>query len=95
MRAGGIALLPILLLAGCGASPPRVITKIEMVRPRIPPALLACPTAPVVPKATRQSQVATYVAELWQAHEVCHAHLVTIAHTLKALPTSSGSPVIR
>lgn len=90
-----IVLLPALLLAGCGASPPRVVTRIRLVQPQIPPALLVCPAAPVVPLATSQSQVAAYVAELWRAHQVCHAHLAAVARTLKVLPGAPGKPFIR
>lgn len=85
-RTGRIVLLPVLLLGGCGAGAPRVATRIEVVQPRVPPSLLVCPPAPAVPAATRQSEVAGYVAELWRAHEVCHEHLGAVAQTLRALP---------
>lgn len=91
-RAGCAALLASLSLGGCGSQAPQVVTRIRLVEPRIPPALLVCPAAPVVPAATRQSQVASYVAELWRAHQVCRDHLVAVAHTLRALP---GNTVTR
>ncbi|MHB1303016.1 MAG: hypothetical protein ACYCZB_06015 [Acidiphilium sp.] len=77
-----------LLLAGCAAPKPATVTRIELVRPEIPTALLSCPEAPVVPMASRQSQVAAYVAELWQAHAVCYDHLAAVGRTLGAEPVT-------
>ena len=75
------------LLAGC-AGKPVTITKIKLVQPRIPQTLLACPTAPVVPAASRQSQVAAYIAELWRAHAVCYDHLAVVRQTLQPKPVN-------
>lgn len=72
------------LLAGCAAAKPVTVTRIKLVQPQIPAALLICPAAPAVPAATRQSQVASYIAELWQAHSVCYDHLAAVNRTLNA-----------
>jgi hypothetical protein len=72
------------LLAGCAAGKPITITKIQLVQPVIPAALLTCPGNPEVPVATQQSQVAEYIAALWRAHAICHDHLVAVRQTLAA-----------
>ncbi|MDD2860222.1 MAG: hypothetical protein PHI71_04010 [Acidiphilium sp.] len=72
------------LLAGCAAPPPVTITKIKLVQPDIPAALLDCPGDPVVPVAARQSQVAAYIAQLWEAHAICANHLGAVRRTLQA-----------
>ncbi|BAJ82203.1 MULTISPECIES: YajG family lipoprotein [Acidiphilium] len=85
MTARGL-MLAVVLLAGCAAPPPQVVTRIRVVEPRIPPSLLACPPAPAVPLVQRQSQVATYVAELWEAGEICRNHLAAVAGALRPHP---------
>lgn len=88
-------ILAVLLLGGCGAKPAHVVTRIQLVEPRIPPMLLSCPAAPAVPAApsARQSQVATYVAQLWRAHQICHDHLAAVARAIQAL-ASNGAQVV-
>lgn len=81
------AIVACVLLAGCAAKPV-TITKIKLVQPPIPPTLLVCPRAPVVPAASRQSQVASYIAELWRAHAVCYDHLAAVRLTLRPKPVS-------
>jgi len=71
------------LLAGCAAVPPVTITKLKMVQPNIPDALLTCPSSPAVPVAIQQSQVADYVAVLWRAHAICYDHLTAVRHALQ------------
>jgi hypothetical protein len=73
------------LLAGCAAAQPITITKIKLVQPVIPVALLTCPASPAVPAAAQQSQVAEYIAILWRAHAICFDHLAAVRQTL-ALP---------
>ena len=85
MTARGL-MLAVVLLAGCAARPPQVVTRFRVVEPRIPPSLLACPPAPAVPLVQRQSQVATYVAELWEAGEICRNHLAAVADALRPHP---------
>ena len=85
MTGRGLMLAAAMLLAGC-TPPPPVVTRIRVVEPRIPPSLLACPPAPAVPLVQRQSQVATYVAELWEAGEICRNHLAAVAEALRPQP---------
>ena len=45
----------------------------------VPPALLTCQDAPVVPGATAtQKDVASYVADLYGAWDDCHGNLATV-----------------
>lgn len=80
-----------MLLAGCSVAKPVTITKIKLVQPNIPAPLLTCPFSPVVPAATKQSQVADYIAALWRAHAICYDHLAAVRQTLQA-PLPSGAP---
>lgn len=73
-----------MVLSGCAAKP-TPITSIRLVRPQIPPALLTCPGAPAVPLATRQSEVAVYVAELWRAHAICYDHLAAVRQAVLSI----------
>jgi hypothetical protein len=66
-------LLPLVVLAGCATAPP--VTRIVTITPQIPPGLLRCAPAPVVPEATTQSQVADYIVSLWLAGQDCRAHV--------------------
>lgn len=75
------------LLAGCAAKPV-TITKIKLVEPHIPSALLICPANPIVPVATKQSQVADYIAQLWRAHAICYDHLAAVRGTLAPRQTT-------
>jgi hypothetical protein len=81
------AMLMVLLLAGCAAPKPITVTKIKLVEPQIPPTLLTCPNAPVVPAATSQAVVANYIVALWKAGALCRNHLAAIQHML-AKPSS-------
>lgn len=74
--------LIVLLLAGCAASKPVIVTKIKLVEPQIPPALLTCPNAPAVPAATSQAVVANYIVALWKAGTLCRDHLAAIRHMI-------------
>lgn len=71
------------LITGCTVGKPVTITKIKLVQPVIPTTLLTCPGSPVVPVATRQSQVAEYIAALWRAHAICFDHLAAVRQTLQ------------
>ncbi len=94
MIRGGFILVASMLLAGCAAPPPRVVTRIRVVTPLVPPSLLSCPPAPSVPVARRQSTVATYVAELWEAGEICRNHLAAVAGVLRR-PGALSAPAPR
>jgi hypothetical protein len=76
------------LVTGCTAGKPVTITKIKLVQPVIPTALLTCPGSPIVPVATLQSQVAEYVAALWRAHAICFDHLTAVRETLQVPATT-------
>lgn len=61
-------------LTACGTEPPRLITKVETIRPEIPPQLTDCMEAPRVPgEAATQRDVAGYILDLVEAHADCHA----------------------
>lgn len=83
-RLRGIAVSLSILLAGCSASKPVTIARIELVHPMVPSELLICPDSPEIPAAHLQSQVAAYIAELWHAHAVCAAHLAAVRQVLAA-----------
>jgi hypothetical protein len=73
-------LLPVVLLAGCATPPP--LTRIVTITPEIPPGLLNCAAAPVVPEATTQAQVADYIVALWLAGQDCRAHVNAVRTVL-------------
>lgn len=67
-----------LLLTFCAAfltaceTEPRLITKVETIRPQIPPQLTDCSEAPRVPGETAtQRDVAGYILDLVEAHADC------------------------
>lgn len=72
MRILGIIVVA-LALAGCGTNKTLVVE--ETTRVAMPPAgLWECPDAPVLPEdlATwTQAEVADYILQLYEAHEVC------------------------
>lgn len=78
-------LLPF-LLAGCaGVAPAISVTRTVVVHVRVPTALLTCARAPAVPRATLQSQVATYLIQL-------HAAWADCSQTVAAIRQFSGKP---
>ena len=86
-----VMLVALLVLGGCAAKPPQVVTKVKIVRPTIPAALLSCPPAPPVPASKAPSAVARYVVSLWEAHGVCHDHLDEVKHTLDRLGKTASA----
>ena len=72
-----------------GACTPQVVTKVQYVGPDVPTALLTCSPAPVVPDATKQSEVAQYIANLWAAHRDCYDKLGAVAQALSTAPAPS------
>lgn len=84
-------LCALLVLGGCAAKPPQVVTRIKIVRPTIPAALLSCPPAPPVPASQAPSAVARYVVSLWEAHGICHDHLDEVKHTLDKLDKTASA----
>lgn len=85
------ALLVLLVLGGCAAQPPSVVTRIKIVRPRIPAVLLTCPPAPAVPTSHAPAAVARYVVNLWEAHGICHDRLDAVRETLDKVEGTSTS----
>lgn len=73
-------LLIALALAGCAQpSPPRVITSVRVERLTIPPSLLTCQAAPVVPQVNvTQRAVAVYIVRLWASRMDCASKLAAI-----------------
>lgn len=84
-------LCALLMLGGCAAQPPKVVTRIKIVRPRIPAALLTCPPAPAVPASHAPAAVARYVVSLWEAHGLCHDRLDEVRRTLDKIDGTPGS----
>ena len=72
----------ILLFAGCTTSKPVTVTKIQLVSPQIPAALLSCPPSPAIPAVTSQAVVARYIVALWRAGMVCRNHLDAIKKSI-------------
>ena len=74
------------LLTACAArsEPPRVVTKIETVKQRVPPQLLRCPPAPI-PAAdlATQRQVARFVLDLHVAGDECRAKLEAVRQLIE------------
>jgi hypothetical protein len=77
-----------LLLAGC-ASPPPVVTKMEYLRPDVPPALLTCAPEPAVPTSDMQSAAVQYMIRLNGAWQDCSDHLAAVGQALAA-PAASA-----
>ncbi len=70
-----LLILLVLLLGGCASAPPAPIVQMRDVTVRVPPDLLSCAGAPVVPYATEQSQVADYIVSLHEAWSSCYRKL--------------------
>ncbi|OYV35523.1 MAG: hypothetical protein B7Z80_18110 [Rhodospirillales bacterium 20-64-7] len=73
-----------LALSSCAPVPPPVMTRIQVERVTLPPALLTCPPAPAVPVTNLQSVVARYIVALWQAGQVCRDDVASIANIAAA-----------
>jgi len=63
--------------------PPKTIEKIVYKSPIIAPELLTCESLPIVPKITMQSEVATYVVELYETARECFKHLGMVKAVLE------------
>jgi len=71
------------LLTACGPEPEvRIVTKVEVVRPQIPPSLTDCRAAPPVPVADTQADVASYVLDLFDAHGDCREKLKALVEVV-------------
>jgi hypothetical protein len=71
-----LATIPlILMLAACGGTKNTLMIE-ETVKVAMPPAeLLECPDVRLPETVTKQSEVADYVLELYQGHQICKQHL--------------------
>jgi hypothetical protein len=68
------------LSTGCAGSSQRLppLVEIRVERIEVPDALLTCAPSPDVPLATRQRDVAAYIAELWEAGQDCRDKLAAV-----------------
>lgn len=55
----------ILILNGCTAPAPQVVTRVQVERVTIPAPLLAAPDLPTPPTVNRSDNVAGWIARLW------------------------------
>ena len=72
-------------LAACAKPDPevRIVTKVEVVRPQIPPSLTDCRPAPPVPVAETQADVAGYILDLFDAHGDCREKLRALVEVVR------------
>lgn len=71
------------LLTACGPEPEvRIVTKVEVVRPPVPPSLTDCRAAPPVPVADTQADVAGYILDLFDAHGDCREKLKALVEVV-------------
>ena len=79
------ALAPLLLSTGCaGSKPPQVITRLQVEKVEIPPALLACLPDPEIPdNVMGDAELADYLLSLWQAGDDCRAKLAAVGEATR------------
>lgn len=71
------------LLTACGPEPEvRIVTKVEVVRPPVPPSLTDCRPAPTVPVVETQADVAGYILDLFDAHGDCREKLKALVEVM-------------
>lgn len=64
------------LWTGCAPKPEvRIVTKVEEIRPQIPPQLTDCAPSPEVGIMETQADVAAYILDLFEAHADCAERL--------------------
>jgi hypothetical protein len=79
-----IALISMLMLAGCAETPTQLVELRDTQRPDVPDSLLTCEAAPEVPsEGSWQSEVARYVLDLFGAGEDCRQKLGAVRDILK------------
>lgn len=59
------ALVACILLAGCTAPAPKIITQVQTVRVHVPAALLIAPAPPAPPRVNSAGAVSAWLARLW------------------------------
>ena len=74
-----LAIIPLMLvLTACGGTKKTLMIE-ETVKVAMPPAeLLECPDVRLPENVTLQSEVADYVLELYQGHQICKQHLEAV-----------------
>lgn len=84
-KTGLLLLCSLALLTACGKPDPevRIVTKVEVVRPQIPPSLTDCRPAPPVPVAETQADVAGYILDLFDAHGDCREKLRALVEVIR------------
>lgn len=60
---------------GCAGSEPKLVTRLQLERVPLPPALLACQPDPDIPDPMGDRELADYVVSLWQAGDDCRGKL--------------------
>lgn len=76
------ALIPLLLSACSAPSKPTLITRVQVEKLQIPPALLACLPDPEIPDSVMNDRaLADYVVSLWQAGDDCRDKLARVRET--------------
>lgn len=68
------------LSTGCTAPKieTRVVDRVTVVRPKVPPQLTECADAPLRPVIGTQADVAEYILKLFGAHADCKARLQSL-----------------
>ena len=82
-----IAILGLLLLAGCGDQQP-IVKLVPAAGPVIPDSLLSCPDSPTVPSDdATQADVGRYVLDLYSVGADCRSNLGAVRNILRS-PTA-------
>ena len=78
-RNRALVLIPLLLSACSAPSRPTVITRLQVEKVPLPPALLACLPDPEIPDtAMGDRALADYLVSLWQAGDDCRDRLARV-----------------
>ncbi len=56
-------------------NPPKVITKIKVIKQEIPNEYLQCDDLPLVPTVKMQSEVASFVTKLYEVADSCKENM--------------------
>lgn len=70
------------LLTACAEPEPRLVTRVEVVKPEVPPQLTDCAEAPAVPVDPTQADVAGYILDLFAAHGDCRDRLHALVRVM-------------
>lgn len=79
-----VAVLGILMLAGCATAPGRIVTKVETRTVEVPPSLLRCMQEPQAKETWRtQRDVALFLIRVAEAGEDCRLKLEAVRKLLE------------